>query len=76
MTSLYHVTDYHADRPKTPDTWCIYQKNKIDGKETFVNLPVEIRRAILPVFTGLTKPDMLIKCLHGKTQNANESFNE
>ena len=78
MTSLYHVSDYHADCPKTPDTWCIYQKNKIDGKETFLSngsLPVEIRRAILPVYTGLTKPEMLIKCLHGKTQNANESFN-
>ena len=71
MESLYHVSGYHSDCPKTPDTWCIYRKNKIDGKETFV----EIRRAIFPVYTGLTKPEMLIKCLHGKTQNANESFN-
>ena len=69
MATLYHVPDYHADCPKNHDNWCIYQKNKIDGKETFVSkgsLPVEIRRTILPVYTGLAKPEILIKCLHVK----------
>lgn len=28
-----------------------------------------------PIFQQLSKPELLQKCLHGKTQNANESFN-
>lgn len=31
--------------------------------------------AIKPVFRALAHPDMLKSCLHGKTQNVNESFN-
>ena len=30
---------------------------------------------MLPIYHALTKPELLKKCLHGKTQNANESFN-
>ena len=30
---------------------------------------------IKPVFRSLAHPDFLRKCLHGKTQNTNESFN-
>ena len=29
----------------------------------------------MPVYQSLCQDDMLEKCLHGKTQNANESFN-
>ena len=29
----------------------------------------------MPTYVNLTNPDDLVKCLHGKTQNANESFN-
>ena len=39
------------------------------------SLPIDIRKSILPVYNVLCHPDMLAKCLHGKTQNANESFN-
>ena len=39
-------------------------------------LPVDVRKAILPIYHDLTKPELLVKCLHGKTQNANESFND
>ena len=38
-------------------------------------MPVDVRKAILPIYHDLTKPELLVKCLHGKTQNANESFN-
>ncbi|XP_065650235.1 uncharacterized protein LOC136078392 [Hydra vulgaris] len=37
-------------------------------------LPLEVVYKIRPVFEELTKEDELKKCLHGKTQNANESF--
>ncbi|GFV21103.1 uncharacterized protein TNCV_4267361 [Trichonephila clavipes] len=29
---------------------------------------------MLPIFRNLSHPDLLKKCLHGKTQNPNESF--
>ena len=29
----------------------------------------------MPIYHALTKPELLKKCLHGKTRNANESFN-
>lgn len=30
---------------------------------------------IKPVYRGLAHPDLLRKCLNGKTQNVNEAFN-
>ena len=78
MASLYHVSNYHDSCPKTSDTWCQYQKDKREFTKLYKpksSLPVDIRKAILPVYTDLTKPELLVKCLHGKTQNANESFN-
>ena len=76
--SLYHVSGCHDKCPKTNESWCQYQKDKVDGTNLFKKkdgLPVEIRKAILPIYNDLTKPELLQKCLHGKTQNANESFN-
>ena len=78
IASLYHVSDYHRRCPKTNDIWCQFQKDKIDGTDYTKNkhgLPIDIRKEILPIYHALTKPELLKKCLHGKTQNANESFN-
>ena len=36
---------------------------------------MDVRKTILPIYQDLCKPEMLAKCMHGKTQNANESFN-
>ena len=77
-TSLYHVCDYHDRCPKSDDTWSLYQKDKLNGTKDYKSkgaLPLEIRSAIIPIYNNLTKPKMLEKCLHGKTQNANECFN-
>ena len=52
--------------------------DKKDGTDVYKNkhgLPIDIRKEILPIYHALTKPELLKKCLHGKTQNANESFN-
>ena len=64
---------------RTEDSWCKYQSDKLTGKETYkskVNLPVEIKSAILPIFQDLSKDELLSKCLHGHTQNANEALNK
>ena len=36
---------------------------------------MEIVMKIRPIFDDLSKDELLLKCLHGKTQNQNESFN-
>ena len=36
---------------------------------------MDVRKAILPIYTDLCKPENLSKCLHGRIQNPNESFN-
>ena len=37
-------------------------------------LPLDVHAAILPVYNNLCKRENLSKCLHGRTQNRNESF--
>ena len=81
---LYHLTENndneerHKFCPRTVDSWCKYQSDKLTGKETYkikVNLPTAIKTLILPIFQDLSKDELLCKCLHGKTQNANEALN-
>lgn len=63
--------------PKGKDSWCGYNKS-IELKTTYEHkhsLAEPIMLAIKPVYRDLTKPELLRRCLHGKTQNPNESFN-
>lgn len=63
--------------PKGTSSWCKYNR-AIETKEAYHHkhsLPVPVVEAMRPVFRNLTNPDLLRKCLHGKTQNLNESFN-
>ena len=51
---------------------------QINGTNTYKvreELPVNAQQLVYPIYKDLTKPEMLRKCLHGKTQNANESLN-
>ena len=78
MASMYHVSEYHENCPMTEDSWCQYQKDRINRTNLYKSkggLPLDVRKTILPVFVDLCKPEHLSKCIHGKTQNANESFN-
>ena len=78
IASMYHVAGYHDKRPKFPETWCQFQRDKLEGTSLYKpkgELPMDICKAILLTYMDLCKPEMLIKCLHGKTQNSNESFN-
>jgi hypothetical protein len=82
--TLFHLSarddqPLHGKCPEGATSWCSFQRAVAAGKQdTYkhkAGLPLEIVRAIKPVYERLTDPDMLSKCLHGKTQNANESFN-
>lgn len=69
----------HEFCPLGPDFWCKFQKAVAQGTDKNYKHPPEIAPAILSeikiVFERLSTPDLLSKCLGGRTQNANESFN-
>ncbi|GBN50773.1 hypothetical protein AVEN_36179-1 [Araneus ventricosus] len=64
----------HGFCPSDPDTWCKFKKAELLGS-SFHNLPVAVVEAMGPIFKDLSHPDLLKKCLHGSTQNPNESVN-
>ena len=81
---LWHSTNFtdeafrHRFCPRDENSWCKWQKDQISGKKTYkikVNMPKWIHDLIKPIFEDLSSDKLLSKCLHGKTQNANESIN-
>ena len=54
--------------------WCKYNIDK-DSYKHKNSLPEAVLDEIKPTFRVLSDPELLKKCLHGKTQNTNESFN-
>ena len=82
---LYHSTkNDDMDKryqycPRTTDSWCKYQSDKITGKNTYVER-ITINKAvsdvIAPIFShkDLGSEALLSKCFHGESQNLNESL--
>ncbi|GFW55435.1 uncharacterized protein TNCV_118191 [Trichonephila clavipes] len=66
----------HGFCPIGEDSWCGFKKAEASGKsyKHKNSLPVDVVEAMRPIFRYLSHPDLLKKCLHGKTQNPNESF--
>ncbi|GFU27868.1 uncharacterized protein TNCV_449711 [Trichonephila clavipes] len=66
----------HGFCPIGKDSWCGFKKAEASGKsyKHKNSLPVAVVEAMRPIFRDLSHPDLLKKCLHGKTQNPNESF--
>ncbi|GFY18938.1 uncharacterized protein TNCV_3876261 [Trichonephila clavipes] len=60
-----------------PDTWCRYKKAQLENKVYHHKhkLPGAAVEVIRPIFRDLSDPELLKKCLHGNTQNPNESIN-
>ena len=83
LASMFHVAssdsnNYHEYCPKTPDSWCQYQLEAINKTNMYTpgaGRSENVIFAIKPVYADLTKADILQKCLHGLTQNPNESIN-
>ena len=81
---LYNCTDFTEDEtrhqlcPPITDSWCKYQADKINGTNNYKKKPGQpkiICDFIRPVFISLSDEELLKKCLHGKTENNNESLN-
>ena len=70
----------HQYCPRTVDSWCKYQSDKITGKNTYVEritIDKAVSDVIAPIFShkDLGSEALLSKCLHGETQNVNELLN-
>jgi hypothetical protein len=81
---LFHCSDAlnlesrHYMCPRTIDSWCKYQCDKINNTKTYKEnpgIPIVIRDKIKTIFLDLSDDKLLSRCLHGKTQNSNESIN-
>ena len=82
--TLFHVASssknsYHsAYCPPGKDSWCRFQRDEAEGTSTYKpgkGLPLDIIKHVKPIFTSLSSNELLSGCLHGRTQNQNESFN-
>ncbi|KAK3776186.1 hypothetical protein RRG08_063729 [Elysia crispata] len=73
---LPHVasTDANPMHDNCPESWCQFKSST--GYKHKHGLPQCIVEFIKPIFDDLSSPDLLQKCLHGKTQNRNECLNK
>ena len=80
LASLYHCksTDENPNHhlcPSGPESWCKWQADPATYKHK-KGLPQCIIDLIEPIYEDLSRPELLAKCLHGKTQNPNEALNK
>lgn len=73
-------TDEHPQHglcPKGENSWCKYNRGLTTGEKYIHHhsLPSAIMAEIKPIFRDLADRSLLMKCLHGKTQNPNECLN-
>lgn len=70
----------HMFCPKGLESWCAFQKHVANGKDKTEfqhkpSIPIEVMKSMKKVYADLSAPNLLKRCLTGKTQNPNESFN-
>ena len=83
LATLFHVAssaknDRHAHCPDGINSWCRYKQDKANNTSTYkpgTGLPLSVVSHLKPIYIDLSQEEVLKKCLHGKTQNQNESFN-
>ena len=68
----------HDHCPTGSASWCRYQQDKANQTKLYKHgpgLPLEVIAKLKPEYVRLSIDILLEKCLHGKTQNQNESIN-
>ncbi|GFY54414.1 uncharacterized protein TNIN_124051 [Trichonephila inaurata madagascariensis] len=80
MATYYHMvsTDENPRHPEGEDSWCKWQKRTALGMEHEphpTSLHPHIQKEILPIYSDLSRDDLLERFLGGHTKNSNESFN-
>ena len=79
LASLFHCASNESRKlhdycPVGPNSWCGYQCDRASYKHG-PGLPLAVIAKVKPVYQRLSEDGLLQKCLHGKTQNRNESLN-
>ena len=78
---LFHFTDTpnlatrHMFCPREQNSWCKYWALDKKDYKSKCSIPVWIKELLLPIIKHLQSNELLSKCLHGETQNANEALN-
>ena len=78
-TNLENAEMRHQFCPRTINSWCKYQSNKITGMSTYkpsCGIPPAIKTELEKTFRDLSADDLLTQCLEVTTQNPNEAFNQ
>ena len=83
LASFFHIAsseefNYHTYCPATSDSCCQYQRDQINGTNLYKHgkgFDPDVLKHVKPGYMKLTADSELPKCLHGQTQNANESLN-
>ena len=83
LATLFHVAsseseNWHSYCPPGTSSWCKFKKDQADITSNYKpgpGLPLDIVAKLKPINKDLSSDVLLSKCLHGKTQNQNESFN-
>ena len=83
LAALFHLasSSYHSYHDHCPDgakSWCQYKSGIANNTSLYKpgpRFPKIVIYHVKPIFANLSDPALLEKCLHGKTQNQNESFN-
>ncbi|GFX43840.1 uncharacterized protein TNCV_4111191 [Trichonephila clavipes] len=68
----------HGQCPSGSDAWCKYQKAKQEGKvhkHRIPGLPTAVLNMVKTNYMDLCDQSLLKNSLHGRAQNAKESFN-
>ena len=80
---LFHVASnkdhnlHYPHCPIGPDSWCKYNQdyaNETTNYKPGPGLPISIVLKLRPIFEELSNEYLLKKCLHGMTQNQNETL--
>ena len=69
----------HQFCPRSSTSWCKYQVDQVQCTPDYVEkrgLRIPLRRKLEHIFRELSSPELLAKCMHGHTQNNNESLNQ
>ena len=83
LAGMFHCAssegkEYHNYCPDGPNSWCKFKSDKTKGTKLYkagAGLSLSIIKEIKPIFSRLSSDELLGRCLHGKTQIQNESFN-
>ena len=68
----------HLYCPKDANSLCKFWRDKLEGSSTYddsKHLPEVFMEELDPIFTRLSKDDLLSRCLKGMTQNQNKAVN-